>query len=586
MAVIATYLRVLGLLNPERRTAAALCCASLAVAAAQCLEPVLLGRAVGLLSSPPGGAIWTAAVRLLGLWALCSVAGIGANTLVALFADRLAHSARMRALVTFLSRVVDLPASFHASRHSGEIGRVMFGGADTMFNLWLGLFREHTVMAAGILVLLPVAVAMNWRLSLVLVALSAAYGGMTWAVVANTRARQGRVEAHHREMGRVAQDILSNIPLVRAFTRSQIETSAFGDLGRATLQQQFPVLAWWAVATTMARTVGTVATLTLVAAGILLHSRGEASVGEVVSFLGFSSMLIGRLEAAVWFFSGLARAAPSVDEWFAVTDIPAAAPRPACLPGEVRGEVRFENVCFTYPDGSRALDGISFSVGPGRTVALVGRTGAGKSTTAALLRRDWQPTSGRILLDGTDIADVDADFFRRAVAAVHQDSLMFDRSILENVRVGRPDSSDADVESVCREAEAHEFIVAQPEGYATVVGERGMRLSGGQRQRLSIARAMLRDAPVLVMDEATSALDSSTEAKVAAALGRLSAGRTTVVVAHRLSTVMDADEILVFEAGRIVERGDFRSLTRARGLFADLAGSQLAAAGGGEALAA
>ena len=236
----------------------------------------------------------------------------------------------------------------------------------------------------------------------------------------------------------------------------------------------------------------------------------------------------------------------------------------------------FEQVSFAYPGGPAILSDVSFVARPGTVTALVGATGAGKSTAMHMLQRLWDPQHGGIIIDGQDLRDVSLDSLRDNIGVVFQESLLFNRSIRENLLVGRPDATDAQVEHACRLAEAHDFIIRQPQGYDTLVGERGATLSGGQRQRLAIARALLKDAPILILDEATSALDAATEARVSRAMANLMKGRTTFVIAHRLSTVRDADEILVFDAGRIEERGTFEGLLAERGRFAELVHSQLA----------
>jgi ATP-binding cassette subfamily B protein len=208
-------------------------------------------------------------------------------------------------------------------------------------------------------------------------------------------------------------------------------------------------------------------------------------------------------------------------------------------------------------------------------VALVGPTGAGKSSTMAQLQRYWDSSRGRILIDGQDIRSVTLESLRGAIGVVFQDSLLFNRSIRENLLVGKPDASEAELVRACRMAEALDFILLQPDGFETMIGERGANLSGGQRQRLAIARAILKDPPILVLDEATSALDAATEAKVTRGLRALMVGRTSFIIAHRLSTIRDADEILVFDEGRIVERGSFAQLMAARGSFAALVETQI-----------
>jgi ATP-binding cassette, subfamily B, beta-glucan exporter len=224
------------------------------------------------------------------------------------------------------------------------------------------------------------------------------------------------------------------------------------------------------------------------------------------------------------------------------------------------------------------LSDVSFTAQPGMSVALVGHTGAGKSTTMTLLQRLWDPDAGRITIDGQDLRDITLDSLRSNIGVVFQDSLLFNRSIRDNLLVGRPEATDAEMEQACRMADAHEFIVRQQCGYDTMIGERGTTLSGGQKQRLAIARALLKNPPILILDEATSALDAATEARVGKALKTLMTGRTTFVIAHRLSTVRDADEILVFDNGRIVERGNFNSLLARQGHFAHLVETQLSPA--------
>jgi ABC-type multidrug transport system fused ATPase/permease subunit len=227
-------------------------------------------------------------------------------------------------------------------------------------------------------------------------------------------------------------------------------------------------------------------------------------------------------------------------------------------------------VTFRYPDSNQGVFDLNFQVEPGQTVALVGPTGAGKTTSLALLHRLKDPTSGKILIDGRDIRDFTLTSLRGAISVVFQDNGLFNRSIAENIWIGRPDATKKDVEAAATLAEAHEFILSKPRGYECVIGERGAILSGGERQRIAIARALLKAAPILILDEATSALDNETEARFKQALEAVRKGRTTFIIAHRLSTVRNADHILVFENGRIVEAGAFAELAAAGGLFSRL----------------
>jgi len=238
--------------------------------------------------------------------------------------------------------------------------------------------------------------------------------------------------------------------------------------------------------------------------------------------------------------------------------------------GQVRGELRFENVDFAYTEGAAVLHDINMHIEPGETVAVVGQTGSGKSTLMKLLLRFYSPTNGRIRLDGTDLAQLRIADLRRAFGLVSQDVFLFHGSVAENIAYGRPGADMAEIEAAARAAEAHEFILKLPDGYDTIVGERGQKLSGGQRQRVSIARAVLKDPPVLILDEATSAVDNETEAAIQRSMQLITRGRTTLVVAHRLSTIVSADRIYVLDQGRITETGNHAELVARNGLYAGL----------------
>jgi ATP-binding cassette subfamily B protein len=341
------------------------------------------------------------------------------------------------------------------------------------------------------------------------------------------------------------------------------------------------VLNWWALLSVLTRAASTITVILIFVLGTWLYTKGEATVGQIVSFMGFAAMLIGRMDQASSFVARIFFQMPGLADFFRVIDTQSTVvDKPNGIDiGRAKGDVEFDDVGFSY-DGKRpALVHFTLKAPAGSTVALVGPTGAGKSTALSLLHRMWDPMSGVIRIDGIDHRDIRLESLRRNVGVVFQDSTMFYRSIADNLRIGKPDATQAEIEQAARLAEAHDFILRQPQGYDTLVGERGATLSGGERQRLAIARALLKDPPILILDEATSALDSVTEARIQKALRVLMQGRTTFVIAHRLSTIRDAGQVVVLEHGRIVEQGGYAELTARRGAFARLVATQQAGLG-------
>jgi ATP-binding cassette subfamily B protein len=567
------------LLGREGRIAILLVLANFGLAAAQFAEPVLFGRIVDRMNA--GEALHqapgiTALLPLVLAWIGFALVAIVGSVFVGLSADRLAHRRRLAAMSIYLEHALNLPLSFHSATHSGRLLKGMLEGVGGLFWLWLSFFREKCAALVALTVLLPFSLIINWRLASLLIVLIVMFGLLITFVVRRTSSLQDEVERHYANITARASDVFGNIPVVQSFTQVQSEMRSVAEMMKAALTAQMPVLNWWAITVIWAKAAATLTLLIIFLLGVELHARGLASIGQIVTFTAFSTLLIGQLNEIVAFINGLFLQAPKLAEFFSVLDTPAhVTDRPnARDPGRLKGHVAFDHVTFAYEPGINAVSDVSFDVAPGETIALVGATGSGKSTTLNLLHRVFDPNAGAVVIDGVDIRDMTLEGLRRNIGVVFQEPMLFARSIDENLRVGKIDATDEDVALALERAQAASFVARQSKGLQTIISERGRSLSGGERQRLSIARALLKDPPIMIFDEATSALDAETEEQLQKALASATKGRTTFIIAHRFSTIRNADRIIVFDHGHVVETGTFDDLVAKGGKFATLARRQ------------
>ena len=579
MNLIRLYGRVLSLLGPEAKLAWFLALSNVALAGAQFAEPVLFGRIIdALASSQKQGNTLTfeSLLPLLGAWAAFGLFTILCGVFIALHADRLSHRRRQAVLTDYFEHVIQLPLAYHGGSHSGRLMKVMLTGTDSLWGLWLSFFRENFAALISLIILLPLSLFLNWRLASLLIVLCVLFAALTGFVLHKTSELQSSVEKYYSDLAERASDALGNVALVQSFARVEAEVMGLRMVVERLLGAQMPVLSWWAVMTVLTRTSTTITLLSIFLLGTWLFFHNLTTIGEIVMFMSFATMLVAKLEQVAGFVNSVFMVAPRLREFFDVLDTtPSVRDAPNAIdPGRLTGDVRFDDVSFSY-DGKRpAIADLSFHTKPGKVIALVGPTGAGKTTALALLHRAFDPQSGRITIDGVDLKAMKLSALRKNIGVVFQVVLLFNRSIRDNLLAGKSDATDAELYEALRRAQALEFVERNPEKLNAIVGERGRFLSGGERQRLSIARALLKDPPILILDEATSALDATTEAKVQAALDEVMKDRTTFVIAHRLATIRNATRIMVFRDGRVVEAGSFDALVAQNGAFAELARSQ------------
>lgn len=566
MTLFQVYIRALKYLSANRLRVAVVVVANIILAVITIAEPILFGRIIDAISS--GGSV----TSVLMLWAGFGVFNTVAYVLVAREADRLAHGRRASLLTEAFGRIISMPLAWHHQRGTSNALHTLLRAAETLFGLWLEFMRTHLATAVALVLLIPTAISMDWRLSIVLAVLSIFYWIIGKVVMNRTKEGQASVESHYHNVFSHVSDSISNVSVLHSYNRIEAETLALKDYTRNLLSAQYPVLDWWALASGLNRTASTVSMGVILVIGAVLVQRGEIRVGDVVAFIGFANLLIGRLDLLRQFATQIFEARSKLEEFFKLEDSvqERAEPADAADLGDVRGEVEFRDVTFGFANTSQGVHEVSFTAKAGQTVAIVGPTGAGKTTLINLLQRVYDPQEGKILIDGQDIGKVTRKSLRHSIATVFQDAGLLNRSISENIRLGREGASEEEIAKAAEAAAATDFIESRLSGYETSVGERGNRLSGGERQRIAIARAILKNAPILVLDEATSALDVETEARVKTAIDRLRENRTTFIIAHRLSTVRDADKVIFLDDGRIVEMGTFDELSRSGGRFTSL----------------
>ncbi len=581
MKFVRLYGRALAALGPERYVGVLLAIANVALAAAQFAEPVLFGRIIDTLTAAQAAKLvpgWSSLLPQFALWVGFGAFNIGVGALVALNADRLSHRRRLAVMAEFFEHVLTLPLLFHMEKHSGRALKVMSDGSLSLGGIWLTFFREHCAAFVALFVMLPLTAVLNWRLGLVLILLVSIFALLMTLVLRHTETMQQSIERYRGDLAERVSDALGNVAVIQSFTRVETEARDVRVIIDRLMAVQNPVLSWWALAAIATRASATLTILSILGIGAYLFMQGLTTVGEIVTFVNLASLLVSRLEQVVSFINYIFLEAPRLAEFFEVLDTAPSlhdAPNAVAI-GRAKGAVAFERVSFSYDGKRSAVTDLAIDVKPGETIALVGATGSGKSTTLALLHRSFDPQSGRILLDGRDIREITLTALRRNIGVVFQEPMLFARSIRENLLAGKPEATEEELETAIRRAQAAEFIAWQPEGLDTLIGERGRSLSGGERQRLSIARALLKDPPILILDEATSALDAATEERLQRALDEVMIGRTTFVIAHRLSTIRHATRVLVFDQGRVVETGSFDELIRKGGSFAKLAQAQFA----------
>lgn len=534
--------------------------------------PLAVRRVVDNFNAADGGLLdlyFSAALGIAGLLAI----GTGLRyALITRLGERVVVDIRK----AVFSRVIGMSPAFYEKIMTGEVlSRITTDTTliQSVIGSSISIALRNVLIFAGGLVLMLLTSAKLTSLVLLVVP----------AVVVPILVLGRRLRALSREnqdwiamSSGNASEALNSVQTVQAFTHENDSRAEFSDVTEKSFDAARRRIWTRAVMTVIVIFLVFTGVVGVLWVGATDVRGGSMSAGALVQFVIYAIMVAGSVAALSEIWGELQRAAGATErlvELLRSEDTVLDPANPVDLPEKVHGEIRFEDVTFRYParPTTAALNAVDIVIEPGETVAFVGPSGAGKTTIIQLILRFYDPDSGVVRLDGVDLRSMDRDVFRRAIATVPQDPVIFAASARDNIRFGRPDATDEEIEAAAVAAAAHEFILDLPEGYESYVGERGVMLSGGQKQRIAIARAILRDAPVLLLDEATSALDAESERAVQQAVDALSEGRTTLIVAHRLATVKKADRIIVLDQGRVVATGPHDQLVAEGGLYARLA---------------
>jgi ATP-binding cassette subfamily B protein len=540
--------------------------------ATDALVAVTGGGSQGVEAATTAGSwLWRAPILLTAIYGVTRILmAVLTQMRDGLFAKVAMHAVRKLALETF-EHMHRLSLRFHLERKTGGLTRVLERGREGIEELSrLVVLTLLPTILEFVLVLGILGWEFDWVYSfvvlvMVVVYLAYTYKATQWRISIRKQMNDSDTDANTK-----AVDSLLNYETVKYFNAEQRETARYDrsmEKYEKASTQTYTSLAVLNAGQAVIFSIGMAIVMVLAARDIM---AGRVSIGSFVLVNAMLVQLYIPLNFMGMLYREIKQALIDIDDMFAVLDRnPEIQDRPGATPLEVKqGVVRFEDVHFAYNPERPILKGVSFEVPAGHTVAIVGPSGAGKSTISRLLFRFYEPASGRILIDGQDIADVQQASLRKVIGMVPQDTVLFNDTIGYNIQYGRWDASPEEMREAARLAQIDRFIALLPEGYDTPVGERGLKLSGGEKQRVAIARTILKAPPILVLDEATSALDTFTEKEIQDALDRVSRGRTTLVIAHRLSTVIGADEIIVLDQGRVVERGDHASLLAQGGVYA------------------
>lgn len=570
--------RVLKLLWEQKKLVVGLSLSNILFAFLVLLEPIFFKEIIDILISfwETEQGDFNILVTTLSLWVLVWLMTIITRLYVSVYSDRLAHFDINKNVFAFFDHTIALAMRFHMDSNSGQLVKKITKWIDGIFEVQLNFFRRALPNIIIIVFMVPVVLYFHLKLGLFLVISWFISACITGYLATHTFKKQWAIEDIYSWMSSHYGDTFSNISIVKSFSLLKLKQKELKAKTDERLEKQLPILYWWWAIISIFSILKIVISIGIIFFGSYLYMRGEVSIGEIVMFLSFSAIFLACIEDLTWvielFFWRLA----GIKDFFEILDtaVEVKDKDKAVKLQNVKWDIVFKGLQFSYDGKRKVLHNINIDIKAWEKIALVGHTGSWKTTMTNMLLRFFEPQSGDITIDSTSIYDVTQDSLRKNIWVVFQDNSLFNTTILENIRLDSK-ATRADIERVSKKSHSSDFIKNLSNGLDTVVGERGVKLSWWEKQRLAIARAFLKDAPILILDEATSALDAQTEKYLQGSFDELMKGRTTFIIAHRLSTIMKADRIFVFDAGQIVEQGSYDELMKIKnGKFTKLVEAQ------------
>ncbi|MDD2909808.1 MAG: ABC transporter transmembrane domain-containing protein [Candidatus Pacebacteria bacterium] len=573
-----TYLRALSFIKNQKWSVVAIVIACFVLSILILIEPFFFKEIIDRLASYSGESNFLKGILSIFLiWAGIVLTNILIQIGVSYYSSFLANKIYCDLWKKTFNHILSLSIEFFQSNKLGTIVRNFERGLDNLYKLQMNFFRHILTNTFIILILVPTLFYLNFKMALLILLTVPFLAFFVFFGIKKAMQSQKVSDEKWSELSGIAYDSINNISLIQSFTLRNNLFKKIKKLMDLAYTKHVNTIKWWGFIIGTSRSIGLVLNILVFLIGSYLFTQSEISLGSIIMFVGFSSILINIFYSIFWNVLDYSWQREKINLFLEIWD-----KKPkitnvenAFELGRVKGEIEFKKVSFSYKDEVEALKNISFKIKAGEVVAFVGHTGSGKTTTANLISRFYDIQKGEILIDGYNLKEVELDSLRKNIAIVFQDNTFLNTSFLENLRINNDKIDKKEIEKACKQAYIWNLISKNKKGLNEVIGDRGVRLSGGEKQRLSIARAILKDAPILILDEATSALDAKTESKIQLAISNVIKNRTTIIIAHRLSTIKKADRIFVFENGRIVEEGNFESLMKTKAKFYDLASHQI-----------